>query len=217
MKKLPKLSILLLLFLIPFESLAQSLGIKAGVNISTFSMKDNDRNYDDDFTTKAGFHVGMSAEMKLPLFLSFESGIYLSTKGYKGTTSVDDNNKVEVKETLYYLDIPFYLKVSIGVSEIKAYANAGPYIGIGLSGNKKIDTTILGENTTKTEDIKWGKDDDDDLQRFDLGLNVGAGVEIGLVNIGVSYGFGLVNISSVTTNGLEIHNRVLGISMGFKF
>jgi hypothetical protein len=48
-------------------------------------------------------------------------------------------------------------------------------------------------------------------------LTFGAGVEINSVLIGLNYSLGLGNISPNTDNGNMINNRVLGLSVGYKF
>jgi hypothetical protein len=55
----------------------------------------------------------------------------------------------------------------------------------------------------------------DGLNKLDFGLTAGVGVSIYSFQIGLSYGFGLSNISSYSD--VIIRNRVLGISVGYVF
>lgn len=90
---------------------------------------------------------------------------------------------------------------------------------MGLSGKSKYEVTDWDETETETEeeDIKWGSDYESDFKRLDFGLTMGAGVEINSIQIGLTYGLGLANISPSTDNGSKINNRVLGLSVGYKF
>jgi len=63
----------------------------------------------------------------------------------------------------------------------------------------------------------WGSGEYDFLKRLDFGLTGGAGIEINFIQIDLSYGLGLANISSYTNDGDKINNRVLGIFLGYKF
>jgi hypothetical protein len=46
---------------------------------------------------------------------------------------------------------------------------------------------------------------------------MGARVEINSILIGANYGLGLANISNYASDGSSVHNRVLSISVGYKF
>ena len=74
------------------------------------------------------------------------------------------------------------------------------------------------EELAQEEDVEWGSDKEkDDLKRLDFGLTMGGGVEINSIQIGLTYALGLANISSYTDYGTKINNRVLGLSVGYKF
>ena len=217
MKGLMNLLIVFVMFGITAESLAQTIGIQAGLNLSDMLMKDDEGVYGDNFKIKPGFNAGATLEFPIKEMFSFNMGLLLSTKGYK----VDDKyGTTEFKGTfkLLYIDIPLTAKAYFNVLGARIYGAIGPYFGVGLSGKYKFDVTINGDTTTDTENINWGSDAaDDDLKRLDFGLTAALGVEINSIDIGVSYGLGLANISSFTDGGTKVKNRVLGISLGYKF
>jgi len=74
-----------------------------------------------------------------------------------------------------------------------------------------------GEVVSKEEDVRWGSDEEADLKKMDFGLTVGAGIELNSLQMGLTYSLGLANISPYSENGYKISNRVLGISIGYKF
>ena len=221
MKNLLKLLIVVIGFTMTTGSYAQTFGVKAGLNLSNMLVEDDDDTYSDDFKVNPGFHVGATAEFPITELFSFETGLLLSTKGVKVSeeeTFMGETVKYDQILNLIYLDIPLTAKASFDLGGARIYGVFGPYIGMGLSGKSKFEITAMGETETDEEDIKWGSDEDeDDLKRLDLGLTMGAGVEISSIQIGLSYGLGLANISTYTDGGSKISNRVLGISVGYKF
>ncbi len=221
MKNIIKLCIVALMLTIVTESFSQTFGVKAGLNLSTLLMKDDDDTYSDNFKMNPGFHFGPTIEIPVIEMISFESGLLLSTKGAKW--SEKDSYGGETYEyiekiNLLYLDIPLTAKATYDIGGIKIYGTFGPYIGMGLSGKTKSESTVNGDTETEDYDIKFGSDEDkDDLKRLDYGLTAGAGIELKSIQIGITCNLGLANISSYTGGGNKINNRVLGISAGYKF
>jgi len=192
---------------------SQTLGVRAGLNLSNMLMKDDEDTYSDDFKMVPGFHVGATAEFPISDLLSFETGLILSTKGFK----VEESG-AEIKANLFYLDIPLTIKATHDLGGAKIFGALGPYLGMGLSGKYKYEYTSGGTTESDDESVEWGSDEeDDDLKRFDFGLVVGAGVEINVIQIGVFYNLGIANISSYNDDGTKAANRVLGISLGYRF
>jgi hypothetical protein len=220
MKKVFINSSLMLLLLITTPTFAQiQFGVKAGINLANMLAKNNDETYSDYFKMKPGFHVGATLEFPIVKRFSFETGLLLSTKGVKANEKytldyVTYESKAKIN--LYYLDIPLTAKVFFDIGCAKIYGAFGPYLGIGLKGKSKWETTAMGKTETENENIKFGSADDQ-TKRLDYGLTAGAGVEINSVQIGISYGYGLANLNNNTDNGAKTQNRVLGISVGYKF
>jgi outer membrane protein W len=218
MKNFGTLLIFAFMFTLVTQGYTQTFGVKAGLNLSNMHSKDNNDTYDDNAKMNPGFHLGATAEFPLTEMFSFETGLMLSTKGtmesYKDTYS-GNTYESKVKLNLFYLDIPLTAKASYDIGGAKIYGAFGPYLGVGLSG--KIKSEVTGETAT-TEDVKWGSSSSNDyLKRFDYGMIIGAGAEIKAIQIGLSYGLGLANISSDFSDGMMIKNRVLEISVGYKF
>jgi len=217
MNNLMKLLIVVIALTLATESFAQSFGVKAGLNLSNMLAKDDDDTYSDDFKMHPGFHLGATAGFPITDMFSFETGLLLSTKGFNEDFQ-EDGYEYKDKVNLVYLDIPLTAKASFEVGSIAVFGVFGPYIGIGLSGKDKWELTIDGETESGEDKVKWGSDkENDDLKRFDFGLVMGAGVEINAIQIGLNYNLGLANISSYDEGGYTNKNKVLGISVGYKF
>jgi hypothetical protein len=221
MKKIKNLLFIVLLITLASSTFAQSFGIKAGLNLSNMTMKDDEDTYSDDYKMLPGFHVGVVAEIPFSDMFSFEPGLLLSTKGFKFEESEEymgETMESKMKMSLYYLDIPLNLKASFGSDDTKFYGTFGPYLGMGLSGKYKSEISFMGETESEDEDVEWGSDaEEDDIKRFDFGVAVGAGVEFGAISVGAAYALGLANISAYTEEGSSIKNKVISVSVGYKF
>ena len=217
MKNLIKPLIVFIMFLIASESFAQTFGINAGYNLSNLIDKEppytgNQYRGVDEYKMKPGFNAGVTVEFPTKDWFSIDMGLILSTKGCKISSKDGPSFFItNIKETrnLVYLDIPLTAKKYFNAGCAKIYGAFGPYIGIGLGGKwNTIETNNSGTRSFSSNAF-------DNLNKLDFGLTAGAGVSIYSFQIGLSYGFGLSNISSYSD--VIIRNRVLGISVGYVF
>jgi hypothetical protein len=212
MKNLLRLFVVVVVLSMATETFAQTFGVRAGFNLSNMVAKDDDNTYSDDFKMKPGFQIGVTAEFPITDIFLFETGLILTTKGFKLSES-EDGVDYEGTLSLMYFEIPITGKAVYEVGDLQIYGIFGPYIGFGLSGKSKYEAG--GDSSDET--INWGSDaNEDDFKRFDLGLIIGAGVEIQAFQVGISYGFGLINISPESDGGYKDQNRVLAITVGYK-
>ena len=210
MKNTTKFLLIIIISMLSIQSYAQSFGVKGGFSLANMLVEDDDDTYSDEFSMKPGFHIGGVFDYSLSDFLSIETGLFLNTKGFKW-----EESDYVIKFNLFYLDIPIALKASYDLSDnLAMYGAVGPYLGFGISGKE----TEEYDGTTVEYDIEWGNnEDEDDLKRFEFGATFGGGVEIGAIQVGISYDLGLANISSYTDYGMAFKNRVLKFSVGYKF
>ncbi len=225
MRKSISLAIAFIVFTMSAESFGQTFRIKAGLNLSKMSGKRYGL-FTDDYNMKSGFHVGATIEIPLNKLFFIETGMFLSTKGYKIIreeklwTSIYSLNE---NLNLFYIDIPLTAKVSFDFGNTNIYGFFGPYIGVGLSGKVKLKEFIPKsgqDNEISIDEVKkvdWGSGRQDDFKRLDYGLNVGTGIGIKSIQISLTYGLGLANISDDTNYDTNTKNKVIGISIGYKF
>jgi len=217
MKNLSKCFLIVLICVFSLQSFAQKYGIVGGLNLADMLIKDDDGTYSDDFKMQPGFHVGVLVDMPLTDMLSVEPGLLLETKGLNGKL-MDEFGSYESKITNYYLDVPVTLKATHALNDgMKLYGKIGLYLGIGLSGKEKWEGTYEGITESGTDDISWGSGDDDHFKRLDYGATAGVGVQISKITVGASYDLGLANISSDTSYGAKINNKLLKFSIGYWF
>lgn len=217
MKIITKLMVIAIVFGLTTQAFAQEFGIRAGLNMSNMLVKDDDDTYSDDYNSKLGFHVGGTVEFPFSDMFALETGLFVNTKGFKYTEDdIESRSDDEYKMTLnlYYIDIPINAKGIYDAGDVKVFATAGPYIGVGLTGKWKYE---MGDEED-SEDVEWGSDEDeDDFTRLDFGVGFGAGVEYKAFLFGLGYNLGLANISPYKDDGFKINNRVFQVTVGYKF
>jgi len=181
-------------------------GVTAGMNVSSLNVTGLD--------SRVGFHAGVKAELGLPqvtegLYMDF--GALLSLKGAK----VEAGSAASFKFNPYYLEIPVHIGYKYAVNDdFTLFANAGPYVAIGLFGKAKVDGEIKGEFESEYGTSSENIFGDDGFKRFDLGLGLKAGAEFGKkFQVSIGYDFGLIE----TEDFLGCKNRNLMISLGFMF
>lgn len=191
------LPIIFFLSTITTDATAQQLGIKAGLNFTNVSSKE-----DLDLSSSNGFHAGLAFEMPVLPLMSIGTGLFYTRRGYQSNEVGKDGNV-----SIDYLDIPVDLMLKIKVADlVGAYVSAGPYFSYGVS-SKVFDVNGILQNGFNNDDI--------DLNRIDSGINIGLGVDFTNIRLSAAYG------ASFTDNGtdpnIELKNRVLKISVGYFF
>lgn len=172
---------------------------KVGMNFS------NVTKYSD---TKAlpGFHLGVGMDYGFSENWSLQSGLLISSKGYK---IKEDGEKFTARPI--YLDIPILAAYKFNISDnTKFVINAGPYLAFGLGGKAK-----YGEYDYKL--FKGEDGEDAECKRFDLGIQYGIGLEISdhyLINLTGQNGF-------ISPNNwddeVDYKNMTFSIGVGYRF
>ena len=202
-----------ILFTIAGFTQTLKFGIKAGLNLSSQSLKSSSFNMDGE--NLVGFHLGGILDIGYDNF-SIQPGLFFTTKGEKITSqllnSQGENAGVALtKVKLNYLEMPVNLLYKIKVNEASSvFFGGGPYIGYGLSG-----TVSANDNSSK---LNFGNNNDPNTGNYrnpDYGINFTGGVDINNITVGVNYGLGLSNLSYA--QGATLHNKVLGFSLGYLF
>ena len=223
MKNVGKLLIVVMFLSLGAKSFGQvKFGVKAGLNLANMTIKSDLAT--SDTKMKMGIHLGGVGEYALSDVFSVEAGLLFSTKGAKFTFDGEDGsgNVIKITETLglNYLEIPINAIYKKELSGLKIFGFAGPYLGYALSGKSKSDEAGSKDYTIKFGSKKATATDPtsgDDMKGLDFGLNIGAGVDIKGITISLQYGLGLSNLAVYTDGGNTEKNKVIGISVGYKF
>lgn len=160
-------------------------GAEAGVNVSHAFETDK---------TKAGFNVGVRAELPVSNLLYLDGALKLSSQpcGYDNTSYYYNDvekhgSRVVADFTPYYLTLPVRIGVNFSLSEsVKAFAAVGPMIGVGLFGTgstKHFSNVTPGSDGDLTGEGKLDNvfknryDGCFTTSRFEYGANLNVGIE----------------------------------------
>jgi hypothetical protein len=161
----------------------------------------------DDDTPGLQSRLGIvaGAFITLPLFskLELQPEVLYSVKGAKlDLDGISDSVVVD------YLEVPALVRFSRrGAGKVHYYVAGGPSAGFQLRARTR--TKFAGS----TEEI----DISEQVERFDLGVAFGGGVEIGSIVIDGRYTLGLTDIDKDKTDGIKTTNRVISLTAGFRF
>jgi hypothetical protein len=180
--------------LVAIPAHAQDVGIKGGANFSRFVLDPEDP--DTEFKRLTGptggvFVVGGRGAMAVQV-----EALY-SVRGTKATVGgVDEQFEIT------YLDVPLLLRFNGAPSNGSVfYAVFGPTLGFRLKVEDKNDPDA---------------DLEDEVEKRDLGLTFGLGVESGHIVLDARYLYGLRNIDA--SGGMdELKHRTFSVTLGFVF
>jgi len=212
MRNIVKVLFICLLALISVQTFAQKIGIQGGINLANMLIKDDEGTYSDEFAMNLGYNGGVTVEFGFGDLISLEAGLMADTKGFKWETDMF-GTPLTTKANLLYVDLPVLLKAGLSLGPVRVFGAAGPYIGYGITG--KIKAEAGGES--ESLDVEWGDADESDFKRMDYGAKFGVGAEAMGFTFGAYYALGLANISPTTDGGSKVNNRVISISVGYKF
>lgn len=155
-----------------------------------------------------GFYAGADFSCHLIAGLSVDPGIYY---GYQ--VGKEDIYNVGIATTTtqsHYLFIPVDFKYSCHVADfLDVFAFAGPRFNVG----------VASSTTWKVLDVSYEKnhyDEDGDLQRFDLALGAGVGIDLfQMVRIKFGYDWGLLDLNK--TDSIQLRNSGWHIGAAFLF
>lgn len=219
-----KLKLSLVIALVGMASLvgaqSASLNVKGGLNMSNFfSSELNDKNM------KPGFHAGVGADLEFVPNISLQTGLYYSSKGAKYSADIPiAGGNIEYNTSANYLQLPIHLAYKIDVTPgTKVVFRGGPYLAYGLNGKRKItagwssgNEIKLGAKDANTFDKDFGV-----MKRFDAGIGVGVGTELGNILVDLGWDMGLLNIArkieALPTYKPNIKNQSAYLSIGYKF
>lgn len=173
---------------------------RVGMNFSNMTK-------DSEAKALPGFHLGVGMDYGFSENWSLQSGLMISSKGYKYDKDVLG---ADFKARPIYLDIPILAAYKFNISDnTKFVINAGPYLAFGLGGKGKFDVD-------GAEDIKVFKGEEG-MSRFDLGIQYGIGLEISehyLVNLTGQNGF---ICPWDVEDGDKPKNMTFSIGVGYRF
>ena len=192
------LSILIAVFYVQ-DAKAQKFGLRTGM---TLAEMDEGNGFSDyyDVQFKPGFMIGAEIESDFNKIFSIQSGIFYTGKGvqYKSYLQIEEGPYAEFQNSrsLYYIEIPVYLKFTLDLDKIQLYGIAGFFGSVGITGSEIIhypDRSIeFEDNKTK---VAWGNELDQ-WKRLDWGPSLGFAVQFQAFDFRIYSQTGWNNISN---------------------
>lgn len=211
-----------LLFATPADAQVK-LGIKAGLDINSFSLKGFDGVMDNfSSSNRAGFFVGPTVDITIPL-LGFGvdiSALYEHKTIDYSYNYVNENNEVITdasNEKMQFISVPLNIKYSFGIgSKASVYAATGPQVAFNISG--KSLGQGLADARLKDADFSWNFGAGFTiLKHYRLGYNFNLGITNHLGNLEVS-GKSLNDVNKIIENAKGVgKSRTHQISFTYIF
>ncbi|KUG06348.1 porin family protein [Solirubrum puertoriconensis] len=177
------------------------LGLKAGVNLATYSGEDvNNQKYN------TGAHAGVAFNFGFSDLLSFQPELLYSMKGAEYEPA---GQNIKYKETLHYIDVPLLLKINAD----GPFFELGPQVGFLAAVNRESTVTSGGVSSTLKDKNK------DDFNTVDVGYVAGLGwqFESG-PSIGLRYNGSLVPVRKAANGDRSKgFNSTFMLSLGYFF
>lgn len=170
-------------------------------NDYTTEMKNEWEAYIDNFHYRPLLNAGFHADIPLSDYFSLESGLRFIQKGgtYKEKTEIDDFGFIYKTELLNktrfdVIEIPILFNYNMEIGDAYLTISGGPTVGGIVNLRQKVSFTesLDGESETTIYDTK---DDPDyrqellsEINRFDLGANLGVRLDYYNFSFGLNYG-----------------------------
>ena len=219
------------------ESKGITWSVRTGLNVSNITDL-------DDYKAKAGFHLGVLADIPVPMAVdgfSVQSGLFYTMRGAKYKDSGNEDGykyKVTDKIASHYFQIPVYWSYKYDFGSVAVSAFTGPYIAVGLGGKITMKSEVDYDGESYEESDKYAlfgkeykeseyneKESNDTKEvydggnfgwkRFDFGWSLGAGVTFDRIYVGLQYDFGFINM--VREGDAHPKNRNFSLSVGYSF
>jgi len=201
MKSIFKHTALLLIIILYSTDLKCQLeyGQVIGLNLSELALRTADIRYHPEITP--GIHFGGFIRLPVTDRLAFQPALIFTAKGssYKSDSAFFSISPI-------YVEIPCNFFLTVGSGAVKLTMFAGPYFAFGVGGN------VLDPGKP-FRNIVFGNGENDDIRRYDLGVNAGAGVNISGFLLTAQYGTSLVNLWPGKAGNNELKNMVTGITL----
>ncbi|MDX2278542.1 MAG: porin family protein [Saprospiraceae bacterium] len=195
------------------------VGVRGGLNLNNVTLTGPDAEYFNSIKqSDNGFHVGLAAEIPIAGPFAIRTGIDAVSKGFK-------LEETELGITYTGTSRPVYLQVPVVLAYNGRlfYFGAGPYFGLGVTGQYKTSYKNTPSNPLPVDlgeegDLKFGSTVNDDYSASDFGFVAEAGIKISIFRIGLSYAAGLKDV--LPENSIEDYkalHAVLGVTVGLMF
>lgn len=176
-------------------------GVRGGLNVATTATGGENGDAAPDWQLRGV--VGGFIVWPVTSWLVLQPELLYAMKGAK-----QEAFGLQSKLLLDYIEVPVLARVSRGSPGTRTwYIVAGPSFGWLARAKARAD---FG-GATEEIDLK------DDVKSYDIGLTAGGGMEFGSILVDARYTHGLSDIDKDTSDDVEVTNRAISVTVGFKF
>ena len=175
-------------------------GVTGGLNFNTAKIKDV------KMDAQAGWNVGLTYNLDLPLGFSLQPALVYTQKG-----ALVGTDAVSVKQSVGSLNLPVSVQWGPDLLVARPFVDVTPYVGYSLV--NKVTADVLGISTG-----------DKGKNSFEYGLGVGAGLDVWKLQVIVRYNwnFGVLgslkDFTNIQLDDLKSENEKFGgISLHLAF
>lgn len=201
--------------------------VQFGVNLSNITNANGGSNEKNKLIPT--FNIGAIGRFTLSDLIDLEPGVLLTGKGSRSITYFANGDYVKSKFNPLYLEFPLnaIMKFPLNLKgKPTIIISAGPYAAVGVAGRLKREIQSGNTVSISSSKIKFSNNiqqsspiqnaSHERLQRFDYGVNIGAGLDTKFFTIRAGYGIGLANINSIQiANAINNRNKYRVASISF--
>lgn len=185
MKKLiATFAAILIAALLSTDADAKRFGIKAGVNVTDLNVENVES------VGALGYQAGISWQFDLPLGFAIQPDILYHVKATKF-------DQIESQLGFGYVEVPVNIQWGLRFADrkVRIFAQASPFVGYAVA--QTGDTSsVLGEYADVLDKVGVNTDNIDkwaNVNRFSYGAGLGAGVQLGFLQLTAQYNWNFGN------------------------
>lgn len=216
MKVSLKLSLLVLFIAATINADAQKYAIEAGYTNPMRVSKIGSLKGSTTFFY--GGKVGVTARYSLKSNnnVSLLTGVLYSLVYADRQSGFPNSEMVSYKTTGHFIDIPLHAIYSLPISKnMSFFGFAGPTINIGIAQNMDVTSTLATTTNAILGKFNVYKDSEYKLNRLNLQLSIGGGIQWKKYQLKSGYDFGITNINKTDTGNLYQKGWFLSFSYQF--
>lgn len=201
-----------------------SVGIHGTGNLADAKFKTvNDFDYKSKMRAMPG--AGIDLQYAFSKHMAIRTGANYLQNGVTLTATVDEtvNMKVNIKNSLHYVQVPVNLLYTVPVGGLQFFAGGGGYFNYGISGKSKSKLSHEmpdGNESVVEEEVDAFKKEEDGgggFSKSDYGVGVLAGIRLaGGLFVNAGYQLSLANIDDRDGDN-KYKNRGLQLTIGYFF
>lgn len=212
----------LILTLSSFFVLEAQIGIKGGVNLANLQREGQTIEFENiEKGTVLGFEFGLLYRLAISDKIRLQPELMLIQKG--GTQNYEQpliDQKTEVSTYYNYIELPILLQYYLGEGGAGFFVEAGPFLGIAMTGKDEVTTILAGSTFEATNEFDYSEDGSQ--KRADYGFSFGLGYVINKLSVGVRYNLGINNLLDDDANNNndqtpKLSTRGIALAVGYYF